>query len=181
VRHVFYPSMTSSDDGPSKVDPRTSIPLNAVAVTTIIACLLALINLGSSVILNNVFSLAIAGFYSTYFASCSLLLWRRCTGAIREPTGHDSDDTATIDLQSGQLIWGPWRVRGWLGTAINAFACVYLVVIVFFSFWPPSTPTTPATMNYSVLVVGIVLIFSISYYYVWGRFQYHGPIIEIVV
>ena len=164
-----------------KVYPRTTIPINAVAVTTVVACLLALINLGSSVILNIVFSLSIVGFYSTYFASCALLLWRRCTGGIQEPTSEEPDCNGPADIQCRQLTWGSWRVRGWLGTAINAFACAYLVMIVFFSFWPPSTPTTPATMNYSVLVVGIVLIFSISYYHIWGKHQYNGPIIEIVL
>jgi len=165
----------------SKIHPRTSIPQNAVAVTTIISCLLALINLGSTVILNNIFSLSIAGFYTTYLASVGLLLWRRCTGAIRERTDSDDHSTIAIDIQSGELVWGPWRFKGWLGIAINAFACIYLVVIIFFSFWPPQTPVTPSTMNYSVLVVGIVLIFSISYYYVWGKNQYKGPVVEIVL
>ena len=154
--------------------------MNAVAVTTVVACLLALINLGSSVILNNVFSLSIAGFYSTYFASCALLLWRRSTGAIREPAMDVPNSANHSGTWPSELTWGPWRVRGWLGTSINAFACAYLVVVVFFSFWPPTTPTTPTTMNYSVLVVGCVLIFSISYYHVWGKHQYNGPIIEIV-
>ena len=68
----------------SKVHPRTSIPLHSVFVTTIVASLLALINLGSSVILTNIFSLSVAGFYSTYFACVALLLWRRLRGDIRE-------------------------------------------------------------------------------------------------
>lgn len=165
----------------SQVHPRTSIPQNAVAVTTIIACLLALINLGSTVILNNIFSLSIAGFYSTYLASVGLLLWRRCTGAIRDRTESDDQSTMAIDMTSGELVWGPWRFKGVLGVSINAFACAYLVVIIFFSFWPPETPVTAATMNYSVVVVGIVLIWSISYYYIWGKNQYKGPVVEIVL
>jgi len=165
----------------SKVHPRTSVPQNAVAVTTVIACILSLINLGSTVILENIFSLSIAGFYSTYFASVSLLLWRRCTGSIRDRAESDDQSTTAIDIRSGELVWGPWRVKGWLGVAINSFACVYLVVIMFFSFWPPVTPVTPATMNFSVAIVGIILIFSISYYFAWGKKQYNGPIVEIIL
>ena len=49
----------------SKVHRRTSIPLNSIFVTTIIAFLLALLNLGSSAVLTNIFSLSVAGFYSS--------------------------------------------------------------------------------------------------------------------
>ena len=163
----------------SKVHRRTSIPLNSVIMTTVIAGLLALINLGSAVILNNIFSLSIAGFYSTYFACTALLLWRRLRGDIREPNEVQDDSTIVTDVNTGKLCWGPWRVKGFLGTAINAFACLYLILILFFSCWPPVYQPTPATMNYSVVVVGGVLIFSVFYYLVFGKGRYKGPVVEV--
>ena len=33
-------------------------------------------------------------------------------------------------------------------------------------------------MNYSLLVTGVVVGFSIVYYYVWGKTQYVGPLVE---
>ena len=33
-------------------------------------------------------------------------------------------------------------------------------------------------MNYSVLVTGVLIGFSIVYYYVWGKTQYVGPLVE---
>ena len=54
-----------------------------------------------------------------------------------------------------------------------------MIFIVFFSFWPSATPTTPQTMNYAVLVTGAVLIFSVAYYLVWGRRVYKGPLLEV--
>lgn len=163
-----------------KVHQGTSIPLRAVLVTTVIAILLALINLGSAVILNNIFSLSIAGFYSTYFAAIGLLLWRRLRGDIKEP--HEVSETAMIlDIHSGQLAWGPWRLKGWFGIAVNAFACVYLIVILFFSSWPPYYQPTPAQMNYSIVVVAAVLLWSVIYYITWGKGRYNGPVIEISV
>lgn len=77
------------------------------------------------------------------------------------------------------LAWGPFRVPGAWGVAVNIAACVYMVVIIFFSFWPPATPTTAKTMNYSVLVTGFVVLFSIVYYLLYARRVYKGPLVEI--
>ena len=33
-------------------------------------------------------------------------------------------------------------------------------------------------MNYSVLMTFAVIAFSIVYYYVWGKKQYRGPLVE---
>lgn len=77
-----------------------------------------------------------------------------------------------------RLVWGPWRIRGIWGTINNAFACLYIVLVIFWSFWPPATPVKPETMNYSVLVTGSVIIFSLIYYRVWGKTQYLGPLVD---
>lgn len=76
-------------------------------------------------------------------------------------------------------MWGPWHVPGLLGISNNLFACAYLVILLFFSFWPGATPTTAATMNYSILVIGFVVCFSMLYYTFWARKFFSGPIVEI--
>lgn len=53
-----------------------------------------------------------------------------------------------------------------------------MLVVLFFSFWPSENPTSAATMNYSVLVTGFVVIFSVFYYLVWGKRVYKGPVVE---
>ena len=151
------------------------MPVYSILATTIIASLLALINIGSSTVFNDLISMTIAGFYGTYFTSCSLLLWRRCSGAIGD-LPLEQDVSAP---EKTRLTWGPWRIPGHLGIVNNVFACAYMIVIFFFSFWPPTNPTTPSTMNYSSLVFGAVILFSIAYYFAWGRKQYTGPVIEI--
>ena len=88
--------------------------------------------------------------------------------------------TTNLPGSGGKLIWGPWRVRGIAGILINILACAYLLLILVFVFWPPTKEVTPATMNYSVLVMGIVAMFSAVYYVFWGRRTYHGPVVEAV-
>lgn len=93
-------------------------------------------------------------------------------------SASDSDVSLT-NTMGKSLSWGPWRIPGALGIANNTFACAYLFFIFFFTFWPSVKDVTPATMNWSILVTGVITIFSAVYYIVRARKIYKGPIIEI--
>lgn len=155
-----------------KVHERSRVPLYAIAVASIVPCGLTLINVGSLIAFNGVTSLALVGFYSTYFLSLILLLCRRLGSSIRSP--GPTGDTAGCGL-----IWGPWHVPGWLGVANNALSCAYLLVIWSFGFFPSSLPVTQTNMNYSSVVFGATVMYSLVYYVIWARKSYDGPVIEI--
>lgn len=160
-----------------QVSPSTSIPVNAVAATTIVATLLALVNIGSATAFNGIISISIAGLFSSYLLVASLLLYRRCTGGI-VPAGTAS---LTTSPSTGhvRIAWGPWRIPGALGIANNIFCCLYLGFVLFFSFWPSFSHVTPQNMNWSILVTSFITIFSAVYYVVWARKSYHGPVVEV--
>ncbi|KAL9620522.1 MAG: hypothetical protein Q9160_004991 [Pyrenula sp. 1 TL-2023] len=190
----------------SKVEPRTSIPMIAIALVAIVPALITLIYIGSTIAFEIVVSLSVSGLYGSYFIPCALLLWRRTTGqvitssSIKPINNDDSESPDSIPLgplsladngdpndstTAGKdevvqppLVWGPWRIPGILGTINNAFACVYILFVIFWSFWPPETPTTAQNMNYSILMTGAVIMFSVLYYYIRGKGQYKGPLIE---
>ena len=157
-----------------RVNATSAIPIPAITVTTIIACLLALIILGSSTAFTDIVSLAVVGLFGSYFIVAVLLFWRRIRGDIK-PYATDSELT---NVPGAQLMWGPWRVPGVWGTVTNGFTIVYLVVIFFFCLWPPSNHPTAATMNYSSLMLGATMIFSAVYYFTWARKVYNGPVIQ---
>jgi choline transport protein len=159
----------------SKTSNRTSIPRNAVMTTAIISAIISLINIGNPTAFNGVISVSIAGLLGSYFMASSLLLYRRITGGIREP---DSDDSVT-NTMGAHLTWGPWRLRGVIGIANNIFACCFILFALFFCFWPPYREVSPQTMNWASLVTGVVLLFSVLYYFVRARKVYTGPLIEI--
>ena len=102
-----------------------------------------------------------------------MLLYRRIRGEIRD---SEAESTAEIPV-----YWGPWALKGYWGIANNIVACVYLILIAFFSYWPAVIPVSAATMNYSSLVLGVVAIASMVYYYIRARKTYTGPIVEIKV
>lgn len=163
----------------SKVDSTTHVPVWSIGVTSVISCLLALINIGSAVVYNALVSLSISGLYSSYLMAASLLLYRRCTKGFKLP--DPSRHPALADTHGAaepELVWGPFHVRGWLGIVNNTLACCYLFTMWFFTFWPPAPVTQAADMNFSVLMTGAVVIFSIVYYLVWAKRDYKGPIVE---
>ena len=143
-------------------------------ITSLVACLIGLINIGSSAAFNDVVSLGVSSLYASYIITESLLLWRRCTGAIRK-----ASDVANDTGEANQLVWGPFRLPGMFGILVNAFAVAFGIIIIFFSFWPVTTPVTAEHMNFSVLMTGSVVLFAVLYYVVWARKVYEGPVVEV--
>lgn len=98
-----------------------------------------------------------------------------------EDQDHDHDSHSSDDLIAyapGTLFWGPWHIPGLLGILNNAYACAYMTFVIFWSVWPPDAKVTPASMNYSVLVTGAVILFSVFWYLVRGRWVFRGPLVE---
>ena len=136
--------------------------------------LLSLITLGSTVAFNNIVNLSVAGLYPSYWLSCALLLWRRL-----QPKGIQPHEPSVTKVGPGSLFWGPWRIPGMFGILNNIFACCYLLLLWFWAFWPPATPVTPASMNYSVLTFGVAVLFAVAWYFVRGKLVYNGPVREV--
>lgn len=141
-----------------------------------VCCLLGLINIGSAVALNDVVSMAVSGLYSSYLIVAVLLLWRRCTGAINN---YNASDDTVVNVPGAKLMWGPFHVPGLWGILINTYAVIYIVIVIFFSYWPTELPVSVTTMNYSVVGTMGVVILAIIYYVVRARHVYTGPVIEI--
>ncbi|KAL9079936.1 MAG: hypothetical protein Q9157_001228 [Trypethelium eluteriae] len=161
----------------SQVHSKTTIPLKAIAVVAVATALLGLINIGSSTAFSDTLSLLLESLYTSYLLVCGLLLYRRLKGQIGNSMLSPTAEEFVKDV--GFQHWGPWHVPSILGIINNGFACVYLIIICFFSFWPEDRKVTPANMNYSILVTGSVAVFSIAYYLARGRKTYNGPVVEI--
>ncbi|KAJ5468866.1 hypothetical protein N7475_006618 [Penicillium sp. IBT 31633x] len=159
----------------SRVTEVSAVPIYAVMVTSVIACLLALINIGSPVAFNNLCSMSISGLYLSYMVVGGLLLWRRCTGGISNSRGSDSE---VVNTAGAKLVWGPFHLPGIWGILINTWALVYMTIAVFFTFWPTSWVVNYQTMNYSVVGTFGTILLSLFYYYVRAKKVYSGPVME---
>ncbi|KAK3632986.1 hypothetical protein LTR56_016034 [Elasticomyces elasticus] len=63
----------------------------------------------------------------------------------------------------------------------NWFAIVYTLFTSFFLFWPIMVYPTAATMNWSIVLVGAVALFSIFWWVVEGRRSFVGPNIDMTL
>ncbi|KAI9830271.1 MAG: hypothetical protein M1838_005819 [Thelocarpon superellum] len=141
-----------------RVDTRTGLPLWSIMVCTVISLLLALINIGSTAAFNAMASLVAAGFLTSYLISIGLLLYRRYTG--------------------DKIRWGPWNM-GRYGGVVNMISIVYIVISCLFSFFPGTATVTLIDMNWSCVVFGAVVVFSLIFYVIYARHTFKGPVVEV--
>lgn len=141
-----------------------------------VAWFLGLINIGSAVALNDITSVAVSGLYTSYLIVAVLLLYRRCRGDI---AAYDENDETVINVPGAPLVWGPFRVPSIWGILVNIYACIYMVIVIFFSFWPPEMNPSLEDMNFSVVGTVGVVILAIAYYLLRARHVYKGPVMEV--
>jgi amino acid transporter len=142
------------------VHPKLHIPANAIATTCLITCLLALINIGSSVAFNAIISLQIVALMFSYAISISCVLYRRLAHPELLPPAR-------------------WSLGKW-GVLINSVGLAYAIFAFFWCFWPGETPVDAESMNWGVVMfVGVAIVCALSYA-VQGRKIYKGPVSTVV-
>ncbi|KAK2057467.1 amino acid permease [Colletotrichum caudatum] len=74
-----------------------------------------------------------------------------------------------------RVAYGPFCMRGWIGFAINGFACAYMLVwFVIYSF-PYALPTDAQSMNYACLIWGGFTALVALWWLMRARKGYEGP------
>ena len=136
---------------------KSALPLRSVFFCAALTAAICLINIGSTVAFNAIVSITLAGLFISYMIPIILLIIKR--------------------LQGEHVRMGPWTM-GRLGLPVNIFSVIFLVISVLFSFFPPVTPVTLVTMNWSCVIFGGIVILGLIWYAVIGRKQYNGPILE---
>jgi amino acid transporter len=136
------------------VHPQSNTPIWSVLFTVFVTVLLSLINIGSTAAFNAIASLTVASLLTTYiFAIGCFVIARRNSGVL---------PPARFSL-------------GAYGAAINLFSLAYLSFFVIFIFFPTTREVTPSSMNWSVLMVGAVILFATFQYALCGRTVYQAP------
>ncbi len=113
----------------AQVRPGSGVPANAVYVTLVFTCLVALIEIGSTVAFNIILSVAGTGLFTSYITCITCVLARRLRG---EPL-----PASKFDL-------------GWWGNVVNVLALCFLSVAFIFLFFPATPNPSAAGMNWAV-------------------------------
>ncbi|KAF2722515.1 putative GABA permease [Polychaeton citri CBS 116435] len=141
----------------SKVNERTMMPVNSLIVVFVFVILICLIGLGSVVAFNAIVSLQVMALAGTYEVSLVSLIWRRLYGKPLPPA--------------------PWSLGRW-GLPLNVFGVLYGLYLLAYSAMPSVYPVTTANFNWAPVMFGAVMLLSLSYYALWARKLYKGPVVH---
>lgn len=153
MRMTFRSQLTNR-----QVRPGFDVPVNAILVIFTFAALISLINIGSTVAFNIVTSLGTGTLTLSYIVCISCIIWRK--------------------LFDKPLLPGRFDMGRIFGLTVNVVAVAWLCLVLVIAFFPsvPEPLLTLKYMNWSVVVWGAVIVFSILYFALWARKTYVGPV-----
>lgn len=143
----------------SAVRTHSGVPRNAIFVTLCTTIVCALIIIGSTIAFNILLTISATGLLTSYMIVIGVVLRKRLVG---EP-----------------LLASRWKLGIW-GIPINVTAICFCLIATCFIFWPAAPNPTPASMNWSCLMYGVVVIGAVAYYHIRGKREYDGPVVRIV-
>jgi choline transport protein len=131
------------------------VPINALVLLTVLSCLLALINIGSTTAFSAILSLSTLAQYISYFFPIAFFLVRK--------------------IQGPEPRYGPIRMPRLTGIMVNIFALVWCVFMIIWLPFPTFLPVTKDTMNYAAPVWIAGCIFAIGDYFWTGKTRFKIP------
>ncbi|KAM7194227.1 Amino acid/polyamine transporter I [Rhypophila sp. PSN 637] len=140
-----------------KVDERFKSPILAVWLAAVLSFILALPSLGSTVAYSAATSIATIGLYISYGLPILIgLVWHKSFAAMK----------------------GPFNL-GMFSRPIAFVACCWIAFITVVFCLPTANPVTSQTLNYAVVAVAIIGIFTIVSWIVWVHKWFTGPSEEV--
>ncbi|KAK0521095.1 hypothetical protein OC835_006994 [Tilletia horrida] len=155
------------------------VPWAALTLTTTLVIIFGCIYLGNSTALNAILSSSVVALEISYAIPPALLLVRG-----RGLLDMDLDEALTTDAEIGAVLAQERKRRskrrrpfdlGVFGYAINAFALIFCIVTIAFFLLPPTLPATAENMNYTAVVVAIIIIVASLTWILDGRYNFEGP------
>ncbi|OTA37131.1 hypothetical protein BTJ68_02972 [Hortaea werneckii EXF-2000] len=142
----------------ARVRPGLDVPVNAIVVSFTFAACISLVNISSTAAFNSITSLGTGTLTISYIICLSCMIWLRIAGKPLLPSRFDLGRS--------------------FGLALNLTAVGFLVLVFVIAFFPPVPEPllTVVSMNWSILIFGVVVLFSMLYYFLWGRKVYVGPV-----
>ncbi|ODV60029.1 amino acid permease [Ascoidea rubescens DSM 1968] len=140
-----------------KVNKRTGVPLNSLWILVLIMCLLSLINLGSTVAMNAIFSAcAIATDWSYVVVIGAFLL----------------------NAEKMGIKFGPFSL-GKFYKPVMAYSCIWTVFLSIVFVFPNFMPVDKENMNYTIVILGAVFLGAGGWWLLGAKNWYVGPISNI--
>ncbi|ORY17270.1 GABA permease [Clohesyomyces aquaticus] len=139
----------------SRVPLGYDVPVNAIVLSTLLACVLLCINIGSTIGFQIITSIGTVSLLTSYMTSIGCVTWRRLR-SLPLPKSH-------FDM-------------GKLGVVVNLLSLAFLVFAFVFCFFPPVPNPAARGMNWAVAVYSGMLGAGVVYYLLRARHVYDGPV-----
>ncbi|KAF8339823.1 amino acid/polyamine transporter I [Cantharellus anzutake] len=130
----------------------TEAPVNTVWFSAVGAILLGLLAFAGPAAIDAVFALSVVGLYVAYSIP---IICRFCA----------PPDT---------FRRGPFHLGRW-GRPVAVVAVLFMALISVIFLFPSRPQTNRTDMNYTIVVMGVVLLLSFAWYYVHGKNEFQGP------
>lgn len=142
----------------AKVHGKYGLPVNALALTTVLVVIFGCIFLGSSAAFNAIASASVVALGVSYAMP------------------------VTVNVLQGRrkLPERYFTLPGPLGWICNIIGIVYVILTTVLFVFPPDLPVTGSNMNYCVVVFFIMIIIATLQWFLDGRKNYHGPKVVLV-
>lgn len=138
-----------------KVDAQRGNPVRTVWLACTLSFCLALPSLGSSVAFSAATSIATIGLYISYGIPIALRV-----------------------IYRERFVRGPFHLGAFsMPIAIGAVTWIAFIAIAF--ILPQANPVNSQTLNYSIVCVGIVVLYSVGFWLISARKWFSGPIRQI--
>ncbi|CAF0811780.1 unnamed protein product [Adineta steineri] len=131
---------------------RTKTPLANIFFVFFVDSLLLLLQLASATAFNSILAIATFGFQVSYL----MPIFLRCTVARKT------------------FVLGEFNL-GRFGVPIAVIASIWLTITSIIMFFPSEYPVTKDNMNYTVVIVGGVLLLAATYWFISARHWFVGP------
>lgn len=139
----------------SRVPPGYDVPVNAIIISAVWACVFHCIYIGSVVAFNIIMSIGTVSLVTSYMVSIGTITWKRLRGQPLLPS---------------KMALGKW------GLPINIVSLIFCAIIYVFAFFPATPNPPPIAMNWAIVVYAGVLLLALTYYLFRARHAYIGPV-----
>lgn len=137
-----------------RVEKKLDMPALATVATAALLTALGAVYVGSTTAFNALIGSTILFFSASYTAAILPHLVRG---------------------RKGVIVYGPFRMTGWVGFVVNGVSCAYLVAWFVVYAFPYYLPTDAKSMNYSCVIWGGSTVLVGLWWVLGARRGYEGP------
>lgn len=141
----------------ARLNSKTHVPVNAVAVVIVAVLLLGALNVASTAGFSAVLSITVVGLSLSYLVPVVAMLYRRLY---------------TPDM----LVFGPWKMNPIVGIVVNVLSIIYILFLTAILVLPTVKPVTATNMNYASVILGGVVLLVTGDWFLRARKSFHGPV-----